>query len=315
MPANNNINERFENFISSLSIPRHFRLNISKAILKVVKNLPTTKNQIIFPIQNSNRKLRNVIKLQGHEFGGSFDRGTNIRNISDVDAYVLYDELPTMERLSIALQKLNPDTHLDYRGEVLLKTLHHQLKKIRLSVRRKLEIKHPPYTHAIKVKMRYANQVIKMDLVPTIDLHEGGNLLIPYTTKNTMKVNPTKEENALKKINKRTDGRGTKMIRLVKAWNNHSKGKFISYILERLVLEVFKNKPIGDWDKALITFFANTIKIVKQRTFMPDKVYSHASILNNFSQERLTLMQNKLEIAKNHAQNSEWEKLFGRGKI
>ena len=315
MPANNNINERFENFISSLSIPRHFILNISRAILKVVKNLPTTKNQIIFPIQNSNKKLRNVIKLQGHEFGGSFDRGTNIRNISDVDAYVLYDELPTIERLSIALQKLKPDTHIDYRGEVLLKTLHHQLKKIRLSVRRKLDVKQPPYTHAIKVKMRYANQVIKMDLVPAIDLHEDGNLLIANTIKNTMKVNPIKEENALKTINEKTDGRGTKMIRLVKAWNNHSQRTFISYILERLVLEVFKNKPVGDWDKALITFFTDSIKIIKQRTFIPDKVYSHASILNNFSQERLTIMQNKLENAKIYAQNSEWEKLLGKGKI
>lgn len=315
MPANNNINERFENFISSLSIPRHFRLNISRAILKVVKNLPTTKNQIIFPIQNSNKKLRNVIKLQGHEFGGSFDRGTNIRNISDVDAYVLYDELPTMERLSIALQKLESDTHIDYRGEVLLKTLNNQLKKARLSVRRKLEIKHPPYTHAIKVKMRYANQVIKMDLVPAIDLHEGGNLLIPYTTKNTMKVNPTKEENALKKINKRTDGRGTKMIRLVKAWNNHSKRPFISYILERLVLEVFKNKPVDNWDKALITFFTDANKLINQRTFMADKVYSHISILKSFTQERLTIMQTKIEQAKIQAQNTEWEKLFGKGKI
>ena len=315
MPANNNINERFENFISSLSILRHFRLNISRANLKVVKNLPTTKNQIIFPIQNSNKKLRNVIKLQGHQFGGSFDRGTNIRNISDVDAYVLYDELPTMERLSIALQKLKPDTHIDYRGAVLLKTLHHQLKKIRLSIRRKLEIKHPPYTHAIKINMRYGNQVIKMDLVPAIDLHEGGNFLIPYTTKNTMKVNPTKEENALKKINKRTDGRGTKMIRLVKAWNNHSQRTFISYILERLVLEVFKNKPVDNWDKALITFFTDANKIIKQRTFMADKVYSHVSILKSFTQERLTIMQTKIEQAKIQTQNSEWEKLLGKGKI
>ena len=315
MPANNNINERFENFISSLSIPRHFRLNISRAILKVVKNLPTTKNQIIFPIQNSNKKLKNVIKLQGHQFGGSFDRGTNIRNISDVDAYVLYDELPTMERLSRALQKLEPDKHIDYRGEVLLKTLHYQLKKIRLSVRRKLEIKHPPYTHAIKIKMRYANQVVKMDLVPAIDLHEEGNLLISNTIKNTMKVNPIKEENALKTINERTDGRGTKMIRLVKAWNNYSGRTFISYILERLVLEVFKNKPIDDWDKTLIIFFTNAIKIIKQKTFIPDKVYSHASILKSFSHKRLTIMQTKLEEAKNHTQNSEWGKLFGKGKV
>jgi len=315
LPANNNINEKFENLISSLSIPRNFRLNISRAILKVVKNLPTTKNLIIFPIQNSNKKLRNVIKLQGHQFGGSFDRGTNIRNISDVDTYVLYDELPTLERLTKASQKLEPESLIDYRGEVLLKTLHHQLKKIRLSVRRKIEIKHPPYTHAIKVKMRYANQVIKMDLVPAIDLHEDGNLLIPNTIKNTMKVNPIKEENALKTINKRTDGRGTKMIRLVKAWNDHSQRTFISYILERLVLEIFKDKTVDDWDEALIIFFTNSIKIIKQKAFIPDKVYSHASILKSFSQERLTIMQTKLEEAKNHTQNSEWGKLFGMGKV
>lgn len=69
--------------------------------------------------------------------------------------------------------------------------------------------------------MRYTNQVIKMDLVPAIDLHEEGTLLIPNTAKKVVKVNPTKEENAIQKINKRMNGNGTRMIRLVKAWNNH----------------------------------------------------------------------------------------------
>ena len=105
------------------------------------------------------------------------------------------------------------------------------------------------------------------------------------------------------------------MIRLVKAWNNHSKRPFISYILERLVLEVFKNKPVDNWDKALITFFTDANKIIKQRTFMADKVYSHVSILKSFTQERLTIMQTKIEQAKIQAQNSEWEKLLGKGKI
>ena len=66
----------------------------------------------------------------------------------------------------------------EYRGEILLKTLRYQLKKIRLSIRRNLVVKNPPYRHAIKTKMRYANKSIKIDLVPAIDLHEDGNLLI-----------------------------------------------------------------------------------------------------------------------------------------
>ena len=48
---------------------------------------------------------------------------------------------------------------------------------------------------------------------------------------------------------------------------------------------------------------------------MPDKVYSHASILNSFSKEKLIIMQTKLEKAKNHALNFEWGKLFGNGKV
>ena len=163
--------------------------------------------------------------------------------------------------------------------------------------------------------MRYANKNIKIDLVPAIDLNEDGNLLIPNTNKMVVKVNPTKEENALKKLNSKTDGKGTKMIRLVKAWNNHRQGKIVSYILERLVMEVFKDKSIDNWVKALRLFFNESIRIVNARAFMPDKVYSHKSILDEYSQSYLLEILESLKKAKGYAYKSEWSRLFGTGRI
>jgi len=310
-----NIQERFENYISSLSIPRHIRVDLQRAVLKLVENLKKVGNPIIFPIQQTRSKIRNVVVLRGHQFGGSYDRGTYVKNVSDIDVYVIYEEQPAMERLKKAMDTRNKGSSQEYRGEILLKTLRHQLKKIRLSIRRNLEVRKPPYRHAIKIKMRYANKNIKTDLVPTIDLHEDGNLLIPNNIKKVIKVNPTKEENALKKLNKRTNGEGTKMIRLVKAWNNHWQGKIISYILERLVLEVFKNKPIGNWVKALRTFYNESIRLINERAFTPDKVYSHKSILDEYNQSYLLDVLEMLKKAKNYADKSEWKKLLGTGRI
>lgn len=315
MTGNKNIQERFENFISSLSIPRHIRSDIQKEVLKLVENLKKVVNPIVFPIQQTRSKIRNIIVLRGHQFGGSYDRGTYIRKASDIDIYVVYEEHPPMERLKKAMNAKNNDSAQEYRGEILLKTLRHQLKKIRLSIRRNLEVKNPPYRHAIKTKMRYANKNIKLDLVPAIDLHEDGNLLIPNTIKNVIKVNPTKEENALKKLNNRTDGKGTKMIRLVKVWNDHWQGKIVSYILERLVMQVFKNRQIGNWDKALRTFFNESIRLINERVFMPDKVYSHKSILDEYSQSYLLEILERLKKAKINADKSEWVKIFGMGRI
>ncbi len=311
----NNIQERFENFISSLSIPRHIRADLQRAVLKLVENLKKVVNPIIFPIQKTRSGIRNIVVLRGHQFGGSYDRGTYIKNVSDIDVYVVYEVQPAMERLKKALYNRKKGSSQEYRGEILLKTLRHQLKNIRLSIRRRLEVRNPPYRHAIKTKIRYANKNIKIDLVPAIDLHEDGNLLIPNTSKKVIKINPTKEENALKKLNTKTDGKGTKMIRLVKAWNNHWQGKIISYVLERLVLEVFKTKPIGDWVKALRTFYIESIRLINERAFMPDKVYSHKSILDEYDQSYLSEILERLKRAKGYADKSNWRNLFGQGRI
>ncbi|MHA1327188.1 MAG: nucleotidyltransferase domain-containing protein [Promethearchaeota archaeon] len=157
MPDNKNIQDKFENFISSLSIPRYIRFDILKAVLKLVKNLKKVTNPTIFPIQQIRSRIKNVIMLCGYQFGGSYDRGTYIRKASDVDIYVVYEEQPAMERLKKAMNTKNKGSAQEYRGEILLKTLQYQLKEIWLSIRRNLEVKNPPYIHAIKTKIRYVN--------------------------------------------------------------------------------------------------------------------------------------------------------------
>jgi hypothetical protein len=313
--GNKNLQERFENFISSLSIPRYIRVDIQKAILRLVDNLKKVTDPKIFPIQQIRSGITRVIILSGHQFGGSYDRGTFVRNASDIDVYLVYEEQSAMEKLIKTLNAKNKSLSKEYRGEILLKTLRHQLKKIRLSIRRDLEVRNPPYRHAIKTKMRYASKNIKLDLVPAINLHEDGNLLIPNTINNIVKVNPTKEENALKKINNRNNGKGTKIIRLVKAWNTHWQGKIVSYILERLVMEVFKTRLIANWDKALRMFFNESIRLISGRASMPDKVYSHKSILDEYSTSYLLEVLNILKEAKVYADESEWDKLYGTGRI
>lgn len=86
-------------------------------------------------------------------------------------------------------------------------------------------------------------------------------------------------------------------------------------MLERLVLEIFRKKLIGDWDAALRTFYSDSVELIHQRTFLPDKVYSHKSILDEFSREELLKIRERLEKAKDYTEKSEWDKLFGMGKI
>jgi len=118
-----------------------------------------------------------------------------------------------------------------------------------------------------------------------------------------------------KKLNNRTDGKVTKMIRPVKAWNNYWQGKIISYILERLVLEVFKNKPIGKWVKALHTFYNESIRLINESAIMPDKKYSDKSILDEYNQSYLLEVLERLKKAKGYADESKWNKLLGTRRI
>ncbi len=103
-----NIQERFENFISSLSIPKYIRVDLQRAVLKLVENLKKVGNPIIFPIQQTRSKNRSIMVLRGHQFGGSYDRGTFVKNVFDIDVYVVYT-IDNMNELITQIKELKEE--------------------------------------------------------------------------------------------------------------------------------------------------------------------------------------------------------------
>lgn len=52
-------------------------------------------------------------------------------------------------------------------------------------------------------------------------------------------------------------------------------------------MQVFKDRKIVNWDRALRTFFIESTRLIYERVSLPDRVYSHKSILDEYSQSYL----------------------------
>jgi len=238
-------------------------------------------------------------------YGGSFDRHTYIRNSSDIDCYFIFHNF-----------NKDPPT-----GRTLLYCLYENLVDY-MELSNKfywgisiyspfLEFaRDPPYLHAIPIFIQFSGYKYKVDCIPAIKLNNNNDLLIPEGKKRTY-VNPTKEENALKKVNRKHNGRATKLIRLIKYWNEIHGHKLKSYLIERLVEKIFSEKPMNTWDKIIKTFFQEAIYILRERIMLENKVYSQKSILDEYSDKSLEKMIDVLRESAFYAQNEDWYTLFG----
>jgi hypothetical protein len=279
--------------------------------------------------------ISNGLVLQNPFYGGSFKQHTHIAGISDIDTYFIYLygklDLPydttsyicpsILDIDRVNAHKLNYEDEIT--GKILLDTCYYQLKKLEHNSldwtgrRPKNQIRvefqwGPPYRHAIPIRVYFRGLTYLMDCIPALKLNNNNDLLIPNTEEDTTKVNPTKLSNALKKLNRKNDGKGSKLIRLLKYWNERWNHDLKSYLLERLVMKVFQKKSIEKWDATLKVFFPEAINIIKQRIHIPNMVYTNESILDEYSSEELDTMEQTLRNANSYVQKNNFEALFGK---
>ena len=201
-------------------------------------------------------------------------------------------------------------------GEYLFTTLYLDLKTIHEKINENLVItKSLPRNHAIPIELHYQNKILKMDCIPAIELPDN-YLLVPNGWSDQKKINLKLEEQGLKKLNKRHQGNGTKLIWLLKYWNWNWQKPIKSYVIQRLVERIFMDQEIEGWKGALRLFFRESVKFFTRYytgdIILKDRVYSQKSILNDYDDKIVDKFNNNLRRANNHAKKNHWGRLFNR---
>ena len=130
------------------------------------------------------------------------------------------------------------------------------------------------------------------------------------------KKNLKYEEKGLKKLNKKHHGNGTKLILLLKLWNWRLGKPLKSYIIQRLVEDIFMHLEITGWKDAVQTFFKEAVssfkKYSKNELILKDRVYTNRSILKDYKVKQIIKFNTHLIRAYDIVKKTQWEQLFGK---
>lgn len=295
----------FEQLIDGLTIKEGKEQYLKNQINYVKKQLIYVSDLTSDIPQKTIQEFSNSIHVNGFWYGGSFNLGVYIKENFDVDAYIIYKEY---DRISLPREELN--------GEYFFTTLHDDLNHIHNNVNENLKIKAKlPRTHAIPVELQYQNKILKIDCIPAIEL-PNNFLLVPDGWKRQKKINLKIEENGLKKLNKKHHGNGTKLILLLKFWNWRLGKPLKSYVIQRLVEEIFMHHEINGWKGAVGIFFREAVgmfqKHYKNQLILKDRVYTQRSILKDYKVKQVNKFRNQLQRAYDLVKKNQWEQLFGK---
>jgi len=295
----------FEKIINELSVTEGKEQNLRNQV-NYVKNQLVKISGLVFNNPNDSIKdFSDAVYVLGFWYGGSFDLGVHIKNAFDIDTYIIYKEYNDE---TLFINRLN--------GKCLFTTLFYDLNAIHEQFNRNLIILEPlPRTHAIPIELKHQNQILKMDCIPAIEL-PNDYLLVPNGWDDQKKINLKLEEQGLKNLNKKHQGNGTKLIRLLKYWNWRNKKPLKSYVIQRLVEDIFKDREIDGWKGAVRVFFKEAVNLFEEHLndeiILKDRVYTQKSILNDYDQKQVNKFECKLRNGNNLAKKNQWEKLFGK---
>lgn len=94
------------------------------------------------------------------------------------------------------------------------------------------------------------------------------------------------------------------------SWNKPLK----SYVIQRLVEEIFMDQVIEGWKLAVRLFFRESVKLFeeyyKDEIILRNRVYTQESILTDYEEGLVEKFNNTLRRAKNLAKKNQWDKLF-----
>jgi hypothetical protein len=138
---------------------------------------------------------------------------------------------------------------------------------------------------------------------------------VPLGDNAVKKVSPKREEAALSKINRKTDGRATNLIRLVKSCNYENQWKIKSYVILRLVEEIFSVADLNQWASALQHFFKRAPRILNsyihnKKLVLPDRVETQRSILTEILTSQIQDYVYYLQEAYEYVKQGQWNRLL-----
>ena len=100
------------------------------------------------------------------------------------------------------------------------------------------------------------------------------------------------------------------------SWNWLNKKPLKSYVIQRLVEDIFKDREIDGWKGAVRAFFKEAINLFEEHLndeiILKDRVYTQKSILNDYDQKQVNKFECFLRNGNNLAKKNQWEKLFGK---
>lgn len=260
------------------------------------------------PPENQIEILSNSLEIIRFWYGGSFDRGVHINEGFDLDIYLIYSLIKGREKKhNLGVKSLS--------GEILFKILYDDLEAVHRNKNPNLIIPNKvQFKHAVPIELEFNNQTIYVDCIPAIELPEG-YLIAPNGWDSTKKVNLKLEEQGLSKVNKKHNGRATKLILLLKYWNWNWNYPLKSYVIQRLVEEIYLRYNINNWDKAVKFFFNQSIHIFNKyynnELVLRDRVYTSKSILDDYHENKINNFFENLRKANQYAMKNEWKELFG----
>jgi len=303
-----NTNNRLEQLIDSLSITEGREKYLRHQIVYLERVVKEASKINYNPTENQIEILSNSLEIIRFWYGGSFDRGVHINEGFDLDIYLIYSLVKGHEKKhKLGVKSLS--------GEILFNILYDDLEAVQRNKNPNLIIPNKAqFKHAIPIELEFNNQAIYVDCIPAIELPEG-YLIAPNGWKGAKKVNLLLEEQALSKVNQKTNGRATKLILLLKYWNWNWEYPLKSYVIQRLVEEIYLKNKINSWNKAVKFFFEQSIHIFnkysKNEKVLKDRVYTNKSILDDYQKDNLVNFYESIKKANQYAMKNEWKELFG----
>lgn len=304
----NSIHNRLEQLIDSLSITEGRETYLRHQIVYLEKVLKEASKSNYNSPENKIEILSNSLEIIRFWYGGSFDRGVHINEDFDLDIYLIYSLIKGREKKhNLGVKSLS--------GEILFKILYDDLEAVHRNKNPNLIIPEKvQFKHVIPIELEFNHQTICVDCIPAIELPEG-YLIAPNGWDSAKKVNLLLEEQGLSRVNKKTNGQATKLILILKYWNWNWDYPLKSYVIQRLVEEIFLKCKLNNWDKAVKTFFGRSIhlfnKYYDDEVVLKDRVYTNKSILDDYNNDKIDIFYENLQQANHFAKNNEWNELFG----
>ena len=289
-----------EGLIDSLTISENQKLFLREKAYSLYNGLKMISQNLI-PYWSSLYLSKDTYQytLKRFWFETSFDMGLFIKNRFDVDIYFIFGKNNT-----------NPLEQNHLIGSILFELLYSHLKVYQFNYREYMKIlKEPPYIHAIPIRMDYQGISILFNCIPAIEL-PNEYLIIPNGLGDTKKIIPKLEVQTHSKINRKQNGRMTKLILLIKYWNFNWGKPIKGHLIEHLVEFIFNKIEIHSWDRAVKTFFSRAIYFLDKKRLLHHGIYNQLSILEVYSSDELKKFLQVLREAEMYAQKGKWEELF-----